>query len=951
MIRFGKTALDKLIAIISLTTFAIAGQLTGIVTNTYGKPLPNVNITLQGTPYGTATDYSGYYRIENIPDGSHVINASIIGYKKSSRKIDLREKTTVNFILSKSIIQLSEVTVTGTFAIDNKAPITFSSMQEDEISRQHTIQDIPLILMNMPGVYVTTDGGSGLGDSQILIRGFDEKRIQVLVNNIPVNNPETKEVPWAYYGMLSEVAQSIQVQRGVGTSLYGSGALGGSINIITKDAPVERSIKLITSLGQYGIRKIGFAYNSGLLGQNKSFIARVNFLEGNGWRENTFYQGLQYYFSATFFPNPRNTIKLILHGSPQLRSEAHACSNVASYGDPSQFTENNKIDGGFGSDFNGNVHVARNELSNSELDKAITIWDALFLKPSIEELPKDQAAGWVIAGDRASMENHISHRPQSELHHNWQINDNSKVTSTFFVTKGLDCQDNVYPAWYIPRDSSGYYSYDLIKQGDYYGGDLVFEYRDYHDFFQTGLLTTYTKKYRAHEFSIGLESRYWSARHGGKVFNIFSNDTVSVPIASINHPLAEGDLFYDFITEKPQLTVFGHSLWHLGKLYIMTNLQFAGMRFHVSENVPSNKNYPNHIDSTASGTHGGDTWVGTATYDHDDDPDTREVPVEYSLWDYTRSFSYFTPRLGINYAITKNLNTYANWSIGVKEPEIKHFFGFGSPREDIELEKTRDIELGMKFHGQFIQFPVDLKLSLYQIEFGGKLMQITRPEMANKPGYDYAGHYYVPIGDATYEGLEIDLNTQLMKGFGLALSISKSANTWGEPNGSEGAQKLYSNVGVVDDDFYDTNNDGVWDEGEQALHKKFVKKYGKRIEVGMPQFMLTGKLDWKNDPFRIDLTMRHFKDIYVLENNGNILIGAGKDNIFGTEDDEMSATLPPVTLVDLSVNYSLPIFENRIGLSLHIKNIFDTEFWQRGNEYGVLPGPARTILLNGWVEL
>jgi len=951
--------------VFNLTIPMFAGEISGFVLSDDGKPLEGINILLHGTTVGDATDQNGFYRITNVLDDYYVVLASGIGYRKQSKEITLQGLATVDFILEESIVQLSDVTVTGTFATKNSAPITFTTLQEQEITDRYTFQDVPLILSDKPGIYVTTDGGSGLGDSQIFIRGFDEERIQVLVNNIPVNDPESKKVFWSNWGILPAVAQTIQIQRGVGSSLYGSGALGGSINIITKDAPAVKSTRLVASLGQYGIKKLGFVYNSGLLPKNLSLIASINLLEGNGWRENTYYRGLQYYLSASIFPNPRHNLKVILHGSPQYHTLSFYSFNAATYGNPNQFTDKSQINGGsgrkdvfgqyaygFGRFFNGNVHVDEDELSADELKRSTTIWDVLFLRTRIGMSPDKQIGGWIFANDRASLNNNISHRPQLEIHHSWQISKLAKLTTTTFLTKGIDYSDDVYPYWLIPRSSKGYFSYTLLKSGDYWGADQVFEYRYYSDFLQSGFLSTLETNYMKHEFSIGIETRYWQSRHAGEVLNTFGRQQVGVPVGSVEHAFGEGGLFYDFTTEKPRITGFGRALWYLGRVTLMTNFQVSGMKYHIYERVPSNNNYPNYLDSTASISHNGEIWTGNATWDHDGDPFTAEELVQYTLWDYNTSYHYFAPRVGINYQMSQTVNLYANLSVGTKEPRVKHFFGYGSPREKIDLEKTEDIELGFRFSGRIANYPFYLQLNSYRIYFMGKLMQITVPEKANTPGYDYAGNYFVPIGEATYKGVELEWNSLLPMGFGLGLNISKLDNIWGEPSGSEGSQKLFGNEAVAGIDYVDTNGNGIWDEGSQeyALHRKFVKKYGARYEVGMPQLMIGTQLSWEIGPWSLNSTIRYFKDIYVLEDNSKVRIGPGFDGVFGTNDDKFSAILPPVTLMNLRVSYSIPLEDMTLSLNLTINNLSNLDYWQRGDEYGLAPGPARMIIVNTAIQ-
>ncbi len=932
----------------------LAEVLSGQIVDDKNEPLAYAHILIQGTGTGTTSDESGYFNFVDITRGEHVLHISLMGYADQRIKIQHPTSERIRVVLKRTLIRLSEITVEGTMVSDLNAPVTHSSLTSEEIIEKYSVQDIPALLAHEPGIYVSNDGGSGFGDSQIMIRGFDEKRLQVLVNNIPVNDPETKEVPWSSWSALPEASQAIQVQRGVGTSLYGTGAVGGAINIVTLDASNHKSTSAKIALGQFGMRKLSLSHDTGSLPGQRSLLLNIGYLEGSGWRESSFYRGIHYYLSFSQRLRTDHLIKIILHGSPQYHTLAKASMDAASYARPDQFLHDSlRLNAwgyptyGFGSSFNGNVHVAETDLSLADRQNQTSLLDALLMRSKIGASPDNQVGGYTIAGDRASLNSNISHRPQLEIHHKWYVSKDSKLTSTAYLTKGLDYSDDVYPAWYIPRQSNGHYSYDRINTGSYWFSEEVFEYRYYSDFRQIGMLTSFSTRINNNDFSFGLESRQWTARHAGEVLNTFDQNRVGVPIGSIIHPLQESDLFYDFTTRKPQTTFFGHALWRLGEFQLMTNFQYSNIRFRVQESVPSNNNYPNHLDPSANSNHGGDSWTGSALWDHDQDSLSTEIPVQYTLWDYSKAFQYLTPRLGLSYSVTPEISIYTNYSIGIKEPEIKHFYGYGAPQDDLDLEKTLDFELGLNYRSSSSRRPLSIGFTYYNIDFAGKLMQITLPEKANTPGYDYAGHTYVPVGDARYMGLEFSGNIQLSNGLSLQSSISQSKNTWGEPSGTEGAQKLYANIAIANADYDDANSNGIWDEGgsEQALHQNFVPKYGARYDVGMPQFIWNNSLEYSGKSLSGALSFRYFRDLYILENNGDVLTGPGVDDLFFTGDDDFSPTLPAALLTDLRAAYSYNIGGAQAKVKLQIQNIFNVNYWQRGDEFGLIPGAKRTWVL------
>ncbi|MEE2765587.1 MAG: TonB-dependent receptor, partial [Candidatus Neomarinimicrobiota bacterium] len=511
--------------IFSLTTF-LSAQMTvsGTVTDaSTGDALAGANVVVDGTELGTAADTNGAFTINDVPDGS-TLTASMIGYEDASATAS----TTVNFALTVTTLQLSAVTVAGNFAIERETPVAFTTIGEEHIKNNFTVQDVPHLFANTPGIYVTTDGGSGMGDSKVKIRGFDEQRIAVMINNVPVNDPESKKVYWSNWGSLPAAAQSIQVQRGVGSSMYGSGALGGSINVITKDAPAEESTELALTYGQYGIKKYGINYNSGLINKNRAYILRLNYITGNGWRQDTFYEGLQYYLSSMFYMG-RNTFKVIFHGAPQYHAYSYygfGGSDYASYG----------------YDWNGHPHVDENDLPAEEGARATNLSDVIFMRTPIGAARGGQIGGWVVGNGRASLDNNVFHKPQFEVHHNLSLNDNMKLTNTVFASKGYGYGENLDSYYMVSRNDDGNMTFAGIDTAGQY------QFRAYSDHFQTGALSNFDMNIMGSTISIGAEFRYWTSRHAQELINIFddSDGLISFYIGSTGQKFGEGDLMYDY---------------------------------------------------------------------------------------------------------------------------------------------------------------------------------------------------------------------------------------------------------------------------------------------------------------------------------------------------------------------------------------------------------------------
>jgi len=908
-----------------IAIFAQTGNIKGKVTDNGGELLTGANVIVVGTVLGASVDANGEYLIKNVPAGSVTITASMIGYKKASATINVVDgrTTEIDFRLNSIDVKLSEVVVAGNIAKERETPVAFSNVGEDEISKKFNVQDVPHLFANTPGVYITSDGGSGMGDSQVQIRGFDEQRIAVMINNIPVNDPESKKVYWSNWGSLPAASQSIQVQRGVGSSLYGSGALGGSINVVTKDAPAAKSLGLNSTLGQYGIQKYGVDYNSGLVNDKFAFITRLNYMRGNGWRQATFYEGIQYYFAAMYFPDEKNTFKVILHGAPQYHMYSY-------YGFKAEdFAK-------YGRDWNGHPHVAESAIAGTNYaDRSTSLLDVLLMNINPGKSIANQKGGLVVGNDRASFDNNVYHKPQFELHHNYTLDSESKITTTAFISKGYGYGENLNAYYKVARDANGLMTYDALNNS----ASDVYQYRAYSDHMQTGILSNYsTRLMGAHDLSFGVEVRYWDGRHAGEVLNTFTKSNITYFIGNNGQKFSNGDLYYDYTTTKPQFTGFAHALWRFGDFSIMTDVQYSVMKYTIKEDVPSSNNYPLNVDPTDKGN---GTWVGTAV-------DGNGAPVVYSLWNYSKSYNFISPKLGLNYNVNENINVFANWSRAVNEPRVKYFFGYGAPNDALDLEETSDIELGLGFQKDFGKIAVDGKYNFYNIDFKGKALQLQDPTKSNTPGYDYKGRRYIPIGESRYQGHEVALNFALPYNIDLGFNASFASNEWGEPKNSEGAQYLYSNDNVVAGvDYNDADGDGKWDTGEAKLHSDFTGKFGNKVEVGMPQTILGATLNYNIGGYFFSTAMRYYQDIYVLENNSDVVVEA---DAAGNSLEE-SPTLPSAMVFDVVTGYETKLYGFPVNVSLHVNNVLNEEYWQKGDSYGFLPGAERTIIFNLGIQL
>ena len=157
-----------------------------------------------------------------------------------------------------------EVVVYATRA-NEKTPTTFTHVNKEAIQKQNFGQDIPMLLNWTPSMVTTSDAGAGIGYTGLRIRGSDASRINVTINGIALNDSESQGVFWVNTPDLASSIQSIQVQRGVGTSTNGAGAFGATVSVQTNVLSKEPYAEGIASFGSFNSQRYTFKAGTGLI--------------------------------------------------------------------------------------------------------------------------------------------------------------------------------------------------------------------------------------------------------------------------------------------------------------------------------------------------------------------------------------------------------------------------------------------------------------------------------------------------------------------------------------------------------------------------------------------------------------------------------------------------------------------------------------------------------------
>ncbi len=300
------------------------GTVTGSVTDTdLGGPLNGANVIEVGTNNGTITDFDGNFTL-NVSSNSGTIKITYLGFTQQSMSYTLTNgKAALGTItLEADANTLSEVVIVGTGVIDlaedRKTPVAVSTILAEEIqSKTSGNREFVEALQNTPSVYVSNQAG-GFGDSQIFLRGFDQINTAFLLNGQPINGMEDGRMYWSNWSGMSDVANAVQVQRGLGSSKLAISSVGGTVNIISKTTDKRQGGFVRMMAGNDSYFKGTVSYDTGLSESGWAFSALVDHWQAHRkYSIGTAGQGQNYLFSVGYKPNEKHAFNFLLTGAPQ----------------------------------------------------------------------------------------------------------------------------------------------------------------------------------------------------------------------------------------------------------------------------------------------------------------------------------------------------------------------------------------------------------------------------------------------------------------------------------------------------------------------------------------------------------------------------------------------------------------------------------------------------------
>ena len=259
--------------------YSISGTVLNFET---GNPLPGATIRIDNLDKGVASNNEGSFLMKGLKKGSHLVKVTYVGFLSFEKAIFVKENVNLTVRMKPETYFSEEVIISAIRAQEN-SPSAYTNINQKIIAKKNLGQDLPYLLSLTPSVVVSSDAGSGVGYTGIRIRGTDLTGINVTLNGVPVNDPESHTVYFVDLPDLASSVESMQIQRGVGTSTNGAAAFGASINIKTDGFSDDPYAEYSLSGGSFNTLKNSVKFGTGILGGKWNFTGRASMVTSEGY--------------------------------------------------------------------------------------------------------------------------------------------------------------------------------------------------------------------------------------------------------------------------------------------------------------------------------------------------------------------------------------------------------------------------------------------------------------------------------------------------------------------------------------------------------------------------------------------------------------------------------------------------------------------------------------------
>jgi iron complex outermembrane receptor protein len=251
-----------------------------VIENNVAQPVTNATIKT-GDGRSSVSDENGYFRLKTNVKTGITAEVSAVGFRTWTGTLPT-DSSYFTIILERSSSLMQPVEIRAVRASE-ESPFTKTTLSARAIEKMNLGQDIPFLLNQTPSTVINSDAGNGVGYTGIRIRGSDATRINMTINGIPYNDAESQGIFFVNLPDLASSLNSLQIQRGVGTSANGAGAFGATMNLLTNEVNEKAYAELNSSAGSFSTFKNTLKAGTGLLNDHFTFDARLSRISSDGY--------------------------------------------------------------------------------------------------------------------------------------------------------------------------------------------------------------------------------------------------------------------------------------------------------------------------------------------------------------------------------------------------------------------------------------------------------------------------------------------------------------------------------------------------------------------------------------------------------------------------------------------------------------------------------------------
>jgi len=867
--------LKLLLAVLFLLTlplFSLAQrmEITGVVTDVNtGETLPGVNVTIKGTTTGTVTDIDGQYQLSLEPGA--VLIFSFVGME--TKEVEFNGSTrTLNVTLEPQMETLEEfvLSVSG-IARDRETPVAISTISAEVISEKLGSQEFPEILKSTPSVYATKDGG-GFGDGRINLRGFDSNNLGVLINGVPVNDMENGRVYWSNWAGLSDVTQTMQVQRGMGASRLAISSVGGTINIVTQTTNPKKGGNIMYGFGHDGYQRRSISLSTGMMDNGWAITALGGRTTGQGFVDGTAFDGWSYFLNASKKVNDQHILSFTAFGAPQWHDQRWPRQQIQTYRDHPR-----------GIRFN----------------------------PSIG----------LYNGQEYATSSNIYHKPQLSLNHFWSVNSKTTLSTAIYASFSAGGGRRLIGErsdWFqydrntgLPTDATqltpdGYLNLNYALEQNALNTDgsrvVIGNAVNQHDWY--GMLSTLQHERGNFRYTGGVDLRYYRGYHfqqitdllGGTHYQDVTYSTDTVRSRNVNREpyarLAEGDkIAYHDMGEVGWAGIFTQAEYVTDRYsaFVSATLSNTAYRRHdyftyFSEDSEKRAELENTAGQLELEMNTAEEQNDTIAYDealsqYNSIVNMRAMGAPISDW---ISFTAYSFKGGANYNINENHNVFANAGYFTRAPFYRFaFVGFtNNLNPGAKNERVNSAEIGYGYRGA----KAAANVILYRTNWLDKSLvrNLGQNQIANISGLD-----------ALHQGIEIDFTLRPTRKMQVTGMFSFGDWKWKDDLLAE-----------------------IYDENQVLLDSVEVYAGGLKVGNSAQTTAALGLSYEVLENLRLSIDFNHYDRLYAdfnVEDRGDIRFKGIN-----------SWQLPSYQLIDFGVRYRFKIAGLDAQLTSNINNLLNT---------------------------